>query len=344
MPGVASPNTKAGLPWVALLALLAVGCPRPFTDGAQGYACQRDEDCDALTRCGASKVCVVRDGGAGGGAGGGQGGGAGAPLRLATYVTSYPFTWTARPSKFTPSAGAYATRDPAVVAKHLDAVEYAHLGGLVLEWYGQGTDSDSAATSVFDDSAARSVRFAFEYLQESSSSPPTDEQVRTDLRRMAVQAQRAAYLKLETGPLFLVSLPSSASGCAMSARYQAIAQDAGVAMTLYLEVPSGGAPPSCPKPPRAWFTTAKSLGLTSTADVATLQPGFYASSESTPRLARDPARFRADVQAWLDAGTALQLVRSFNDWGTGNPVESAVEWASDSGYGTYVDVLHELVR
>ncbi|MBX7099759.1 MAG: hypothetical protein K1X89_18735 [Myxococcaceae bacterium] len=340
---MAPPQPKGQVSFVALLALLLAGCPRPFTDGALGYACQRDEDCDALTRCGPGKVCVGRDAGAGGG-GGGAGGGAAPPLRLATYVTSYPFTWTARPSKYTPSAGNYATRDAAVVARHLQAVEYAHLSGLVLEWYGQGTDSDSAATSVFEDSAAKPVRFAFEYLQESSSSPPNDDQVRTDLKRMAVQAQRPAYLALDAGPLFLVSLPTAANGCAMSARYQAIAQDAGVAMTLYLEVPSGGAPPSCPRPPDAWYTTAKSQGLTATAQVATLQPGFFASSESSPRLARDPVRFRADVQAWLDAGTALQLVRSFNDWGTGNPVESAVEWASDSGFGTYLDVLHELVR
>jgi hypothetical protein len=35
-----------------------------------------------------------------------------------------------------------------------------------------------------------------------------------------------------------------------------------------------------------------------------------------------------------------QLITSFNEWGEGTSVEAAREWSSSSGYGTYLDVLH----
>jgi hypothetical protein len=36
----------------------------------------------------------------------------------------------------------------------------------------------------------------------------------------------------------------------------------------------------------------------------------------------------------------FQLITSFNEWGEGTSVESAEEWATASGYGTYLDILH----
>jgi hypothetical protein len=42
------------------------------------------------------------------------------------------------------------------------------------------------------------------------------------------------------------------------------------------------------------------------------------------------------------SGARLQLVVSFNEWGEGSAVESSDSWATLSGYGAYLDVLHEL--
>jgi hypothetical protein len=36
----------------------------------------------------------------------------------------------------------------------------------------------------------------------------------------------------------------------------------------------------------------------------------------------------------------FQLVATFDEWGEGTSVESASEWASGSGYGAYLDALH----
>jgi hypothetical protein len=43
----------------------------------------------------------------------------------------------------------------------------------------------------------------------------------------------------------------------------------------------------------------------------------------------------------IASAAPFQLVTSFNEWGEGTAVESAQEWASASGYGAYLDALHD---
>jgi hypothetical protein len=74
-----------------------------------------------------------------------------------------------------------------------------------------------------------------------------------------------------------------------------------------------------------------------------ISPGFDEAGSPAPRLARDPARWRDDVAAMVASGARWQLVLSFNEWAEGTSVESAAEWATPSGFGTYLDVLHEVL-
>jgi hypothetical protein len=74
-----------------------------------------------------------------------------------------------------------------------------------------------------------------------------------------------------------------------------------------------------------------------------IAPGFDERSEAEPRLTRDLGRWRADVAAMLASDARWQLVLSFNEWPEGTSVESAREWATPSGHGAYLDVLHELL-
>jgi hypothetical protein len=38
----------------------------------------------------------------------------------------------------------------------------------------------------------------------------------------------------------------------------------------------------------------------------------------------------------------FQLIISYNEWGEGTSVESATAWASASGHGLYIDILHDV--
>jgi hypothetical protein len=75
-----------------------------------------------------------------------------------------------------------------------------------------------------------------------------------------------------------------------------------------------------------------------------VSPGFDEPSEPAVRLARDLTRWREDVAAMIASGARWQLVLTFNEWPEGTSVESAREWATPSGFGAYLDVLHELLR
>jgi hypothetical protein len=71
-------------------------------------------------------------------------------------------------------------------------------------------------------------------------------------------------------------------------------------------------------------------------------PGFWSWREPAPRpgRARDLGSFRQNVRSMVASGAKFQPIVSFYEWGEGTAVEGAQEWASPSGYGHYLDALH----
>jgi hypothetical protein len=58
---------------------------------------------------------------------------------------------------------------------------------------------------------------------------------------------------------------------------------------------------------------------------------------------RDPARWHDDVAAMVASNAPWQLVLTFNEWPEGTSVESSPQWATPSGYGSYLDTLHQML-
>jgi hypothetical protein len=71
-----------------------------------------------------------------------------------------------------------------------------------------------------------------------------------------------------------------------------------------------------------------------------ISPGFWMEGNAV-RLARNLTTWKSNVSSMVASGEPWQLITTFNEWGEGTSVESAVEWASPSGYGQYMDVLHD---
>ena len=71
-----------------------------------------------------------------------------------------------------------------------------------------------------------------------------------------------------------------------------------------------------------------------------ISPGFNKYNESAPRLVRDPARWAQDVANLVNSHEPWQLITTFNEWIEGTSIESASQWQSSSGYGVYMDALH----
>ncbi len=73
-----------------------------------------------------------------------------------------------------------------------------------------------------------------------------------------------------------------------------------------------------------------------------VSPGFerVLVRPGDPSLMRDPTRWDQDVADMNASPLPWHLVLTFNEWGEGTAIESAQEWATPSGYGAYLDALH----
>jgi hypothetical protein len=67
-----------------------------------------------------------------------------------------------------------------------------------------------------------------------------------------------------------------------------------------------------------------------------VSPGFWLRTDASPKLVRDPARFRADAEKVAASGAFWQLVTTWNEWGEGTAVEPADEFGK-----TYLDALED---
>jgi hypothetical protein len=57
---------------------------------------------------------------------------------------------------------------------------------------------------------------------------------------------------------------------------------------------------------------------------------------------RDPTQFRQEVTTVAESKAPFQLIVSYNEWGEGTSIESSTVWASASGHGVYMDILHQV--
>jgi acid phosphatase type 7 len=98
---------------------------------------------------------------------------------------------------------------------------------------------------------------------------------------------------------------------------------------------------TCASQPQGWHQYGPAAAESNQAPYSfSISPGFWKKGESAPRLARDASRWQQDAKDMAAASVQFQLVTTFNEWGEGTAVESAGEWTSPSGYGTYLDALH----
>ncbi|HXD09165.1 MAG TPA: DNRLRE domain-containing protein, partial [Anaerolineales bacterium] len=97
---------------------------------------------------------------------------------------------------------------------------------------------------------------------------------------------------------------------------------------------------TCVSQPDSWHQYSPAVATDSQKGYSyAIAPGFWQKGLSV-RLARDLTRWNQNVRDMVASGAPFQLVTTFNEWGEGTSVEGATEWASSSGYGAYLDALH----
>jgi len=166
------------------------------------------------------------------------------------------------------------------------------------------------------------------------------ETIRSDLEYIRDRyASKPAYLKVE-GRFVVYVYGDSADTCDATAVRWREANTVGA----YIVLKAFDGFRTCNAQPDAWHQYSAAVAAYDfSPDAFMIAPGFDEWSESSPRLARDMSRWRSDITAMVASNARWQLVLTFNEWPEGTAIESADEWATPSGYGAYLDALHELL-
>ena len=261
------------------------------------------------------------------------------PIRAAFYYPWFPQAWTQQGiypyTHYHPSAGFYDGASASVIAGHIKAMQYGKISLGIASWWGQGQQTDSKVPTLLSTAAGTGFKWALYYEMEGSSDPSSS-QIASDLAYINSRyGSNPSFYRINGRPvIFVYAQPSD--GCGMASRWAAA--NANHADYIVLKVFPGYA--SCASQPDQWHQYSPAVAEDHQAGRAfAISPGFWLRIDSV-RLARDPNRWIQNVRDMVASHEPWQFVTTFNEWGEGTAVESATEWSSASGYGTYLDALH----
>jgi len=263
------------------------------------------------------------------------------PIRAAFYYDWYPEAWSqqgVKPfTKYHPSAGMYDSSSTASIKAHIAAMQYGNIVAGIVSWWGVGHPTDRRLAKILSvTTAARSAfRWAIYYEPEGQGNPSVD-QIRADLQYIRSHyASSPSMLKISKR-FVVFAYADPKDGCEMADRWKQANK-----VNAYISLKAFPGYRNCASQPDAWHQYSPALEAAPLASSYSISPGFYLATTSAPTLARDLERWRRDVLAMTASSARFQLITTFNEWGEGTAVESASEWASASGYGAYLDALHD---
>jgi chitodextrinase len=261
------------------------------------------------------------------------------PIRAAFYYPWFPETWTVggQHVNYHPTLGYYSSSDSAVAENHVRQLQYGGFQAAIASWWGPGTQSEATRLPLLLNTTASlgsSLKWSLYYEDEGSSNPSVAT-IQSDLSYLSKYASHASYARIDGKPVIFV-YNANDSSCEVADRWK---QASAGTWYVVLKVFSGYA--NCANQPDSWHQYGpSSAALSHPPHSYAISPGFWLANEASPRLARDPLRWQQNVRDMVASGARWQLVTTFNEWGEGTAIESATEWASASGYGAYLDALH----
>lgn len=265
------------------------------------------------------------------------------PIRATFYYPWFPEAWHEHNgtvyTHFTPSLGYYNSSDTAVIQQHIAAMQYGGIDAGIISWWSQEHMSDQRIATILAATAGSTFRWAL-YYEKEARTDPTVAELNAELHFIAdTYSHDPSYLRIH-GRFVIFVYSNSANGedgCEMVDRWH---QANEVNAYLVLKVFSGY--PACPHQPDSWHQYGPATATSDQTGYSfSISPGFWKYNEAAPRLARDLDRWRTNIREMVAANAPFQLITTFNEWGEGTSIESAGEWSSASGYGAFLDALHE---
>jgi len=261
------------------------------------------------------------------------------PIRAAFYYPWFPEAWTQGGvypySNYTPTLGYYDQSDQEIIRQQIDAMLYGHIQAGIASWWGQGTNTDNRMPEILAATGGTPFKWAIYYEPEGVGNPDVGT-ITADLVYLQNKySNDPAYLRINNRfVVFVYADPGD--GCGMVDRWkQANTLNAYIVLKVF---PGYQA---CVNQPDGWHQYAPAAAEDSQGQYSyTISPGFWKVGEN-PRLVRNLAVWQENIRTMMASGAAFQLITTFNEWGEGTAVESANQWATPSGYGAYLDALHD---
>jgi hypothetical protein len=260
------------------------------------------------------------------------------PIRAAFYYPWFAEAWTQSGiypyTNYNPKLGFYSNKDLTTLQQHLDMMQYAGIQAGIASWWGQGSTTDVKIPGLLTATSGTHFRWALYYENESTGDPSAS-QIQNDLTYIRDHyGSDPSFLRVN-GKFVVFVYAAGNDGCGMADRWK---QGNTVGAYVVLKVFSGYL--TCASQPDSWHQYSPAVAADRQGNYSyAISPGFWQKG-LTVRLARDVARWTQNVKDMVASGTNWQLVTTFSEWGEGTAVEPAAEWASASGYGQYLDVLH----
>jgi hypothetical protein len=253
------------------------------------------------------------------------------------YYGWYPSAFETMGSRFHPTGGPYNSQDPAVVRRHIDQMRYGGMQAAIASWWGIDHMTDKALTVDMQQAEGTPFKWTVYYEREGPTDPnPSVQKLQADLQYLYNKwGNHPNWLHVDGRPVIFV-WPDGNDRCDMVDRWNA-------ANTMGFYVVQKRFPNNAPCIGRtaSWHDYSPDLYRIEVKGYSfSVGPGFWQYNQS-PRLARNPSQFEAATAAMAASGAPWKLVTTFNEWNEGTAVEPADEWASPSGYGVYLDILHK---
>jgi hypothetical protein len=260
------------------------------------------------------------------------------PIRAAFYYPWFAEAWTQLGiypyTNYTPTLGYYSNSDLNIVKQHIAMMQYGNIQAGIASWWGQGSPSDNRISGLLSAAAGTNFRWALYYENESVGDPSVS-QIQSDLTYIySHYGQDPSYLRVN-GNFVVFVYAAGNDACGMADRWK---QANTVGAYVVLKVFAGYA--SCASQPDSWHQYSPAVAFDQQGTLSySISPGFWLKGNAM-RLARDINRWSQNVRDMVASGANWQLITTFSEWGEGTAVEPAAQWASASGYGQYLDLLH----
>jgi hypothetical protein len=260
------------------------------------------------------------------------------PVRAMFYYPWFPESWTQNNiypyTKYHPTLGFYSTYDTNVISNQIAAMLYAKVNLGISSWWGQGHNTDTKFPLLLRGADGTNLRWAIYYEPEGQTNP-TVSTIQNDLIYIRDHYGNDKNYYRINGRFVVFVYADATDACDMVDRWK---QANTVNAYIVLKVFSGFS--SCTNQPDSWHQYNPAVASDSQAGYSyTISPGFDKVGETT-RLVRDLNLFQTNIRNMIASKAPFQLITTFNEWGEGSAVESATEWSSSSGYGSYLDALH----